>query len=224
MLVRGPLVVFLMRVGDWFVGFLVALALAGLIGWPWLSSVAFVVCMAGVGAVLHRTFVRPRWHEPQSAVLAGLTPQEAEKALSLFADVSRWVDHVCQEAPVRRRPGLRLTSGCIAYDPMHNTVLLPVGHLLRLERRALAVVLAHELGHCRRRWGTLLAFSEWRVMGEELLADRFSLAVTGATLAEWASACVAVSSLEGEPVTPAEVESGLRYSLLQSWLEERKGQ
>lgn len=82
----------------------------------------------------------------------------------------------------RRVPSFGLANFGAHYSPVWHRIRVSLAFLARLSEADLRVILAHELGHSRRR---LQTFFRPGAIEEEVHADAFALRLIGATPEQW---------------------------------------
>lgn len=130
--------------------------------------------------------------------VAQMTQAQQELLLAKRLKVQAWVDHFASAMGRRRPPQVRIAPAYSYYDPIRNAVCIPAQTMWLLDDRLLWILVAHECGHFYRRWRLFLSnFSAVAREGEELIADRIAMKLTGATMDDLVACYKAAASLEG---------------------------
>ncbi|WP_454727936.1 MULTISPECIES: hypothetical protein [Cupriavidus] len=125
-----------------------------------------------------------------------LTPPERDALLVRVRAVQGWVDDFAKALGKRRAPQVRLTLDYLYYAPWRNRICVPARILMQAQERLLRIAVAHECGHFKRRWASLLSRSAFSRMGEEVLADRVAMQLTDASLDELDAAVREIARFE----------------------------
>lgn len=120
--------------------------------------------------------------------------------------VRQTVDDLALAASVNRLGRTEFASSGARYEPVLHRIFVSRALCARLDDAALRLILAHEVGHAKRRWQCWVASHyEARRLQEEVLADATALDVTGATSQDWSNALASSARAEDATGVPNEL-------------------
>ncbi|WP_156173982.1 hypothetical protein [Cupriavidus basilensis] len=128
--------------------------------------------------------------------VSGLSADQKNRLLQKLKLAQSWIDSFTVALGKRKPPKARIAEHYIAYAPFSNTISVPARMLMEADERLLRIAVAHECGHFRRRWSSLLSRSDIARAGEEFLADRIAMRLTGASLDELVAALLEIATFE----------------------------
>lgn len=135
-----------------------------------------------------------------------LTPAEIAAAERRLPWVRQTVDDLALAAGVSRLGRTEFASSGARYESVLHCIFVSRALCARLDDAALRLILAHEVGHSKRRWQCWIAshHEAWRLQ-EEVLADATALYITGATPQDWSNALAASARAEDAVGDPNEL-------------------
>lgn len=135
-----------------------------------------------------------------------LTAAEIAVAEGRLPWVRQTVDDLALAASVNRLGRTEFASSGARYEPVLHRIFVSRALCARLDDAALRLILAHEVGHAKRRWQCWIASHyEARRLQEEVLADANALDITGATPQDWRNALAASACAEDAAGDPNEL-------------------
>jgi hypothetical protein len=171
------------------------------------NPIANVICVALLVMLTHWV-----WRRLCREMDDAMDPVGARRAISvdelLLAEQRlRWVDGEARR--LARRVGvvktLAATEFCNVgahYSPLEHRIRVSRALCARLRKPLLTMLIAHEVGHARLRWGGLFHWN--RNVDLEIRCDRIALSITGQTPSDWMDTFVDVVEIEC-----AVIDSGL---------------
>jgi hypothetical protein len=135
-----------------------------------------------------------------------LTADELAAAEKRLPWVRQTVVDLALAAGVNRLGRTEFASASARYEPVLHRIFVSRALCARLDDAALRLILAHEVGHAKRRRQCWVASHyEARRLQEEVPADETALDITGATPQDWSNALAASACAEDAAGDPNEL-------------------
>jgi Zn-dependent protease with chaperone function len=144
--------------------------------------------------------------DPDRTPGSPLTAAEIATAERRLPWVRQTVDELALAASVSRLGRTEFATSGARYESVLHRIFFSRALCARLDDAALRLILAHEVGHAKRRWQCWIAshHEAWR-LHEEVLADATALGITGATPQDWSNALAASARAEDAACDPNEL-------------------
>lgn len=144
--------------------------------------------------------------DPDRTPGSPLTAAEIAAAERRLPWVRQTVDELALAASVSRLRRTEFASSGARYESVLHRIFVSRALCARLDDAALRLILAHEVGHAKRRWQSWIAshYEAWRLQ-EEVLADATALDITGATSQDWSNALASSARAEDATGDPNEL-------------------
>lgn len=164
-----------------------------------MSSLTHILLLIGVivgcGALLWRVT-----DQDPKRFRVNLARQEVQASKERESWAANELKLLAQAAGLKKVPSFGVANSGAHYSPLRHRICVSRAYLSRLSNEDLRLILAHEVGHAARRWRTLLCAG---AVGEEIMADRIAVQITGYTPSQWANAVQASMLVEpGQDVSP----------------------
>ena len=127
-----------------------------------------------------------------------LSDEETALAAKRLQWVNQTIDELARRAMVKPLRSVKYANSGIYYYPLIHRIYISRAACARISDNDLNIILAHEIGHARRRfsgWWLYALSKRWRIK-EEIQADVIAMKLSGCNFNDWQRAIAAAEQAD----------------------------